>query len=74
MPLRATAVANLPLGVIAPTDYVQFAVKLSKGDLVLIYSDSLIESKNSEGISLSEKGLLERGSVARLLARRDPAS
>ncbi len=59
MPLQATAVANLPLGVIAPTDYVQFAVKLGKGDLVLIYSDSLIESKNPEGISLGEKGLLE---------------
>ncbi len=59
MPQRATEVVNLPLGVIAPTNYVQFAVKLGKGDLVLIYSDSLIESKNPEGIPLGEEGLLE---------------
>ena len=60
MPQRATAaVMNLPLGVIAPTNYVQFAVKLGKADLVLIYSDSLIESKNPEGIPLGEEGLIE---------------
>ncbi len=60
MPQRATAaVMNLPLGVIARTDYVQFAVKLGKGDLVLIYSDSLIESRNPEGERLGEEGLLE---------------
>ncbi len=59
MPQRATAVPNLPLGVIGPTNYVQFAVKLGKGDLVLIYSDSLIDSKNPEGRQLGEEGLLE---------------
>jgi len=36
---------NLPLGIIEPTDYHQFAVGLEKGDLVLIYTDSLIEAK-----------------------------
>ena len=56
---RTTAVVNLPLGVIARTNYVQFAVKLSKGDLVLIYSDSLIESRNPEGKPLGKEGLLE---------------
>ncbi len=51
--------ANLPLGVIEPTDYRQFAIKLDKGDLVLIYTDSLIESKSPEGQELGEQGLLD---------------
>ena len=59
MPQRATAVANLPLGVVEPTDYTQFAVKLTKGDLVLIYTDALIESQNPEGKMLGERGLLD---------------
>ncbi len=59
MPRRVTGVANLPLGVIEPTDYRQFALKLDKGDLVLIYTDSLIESKSPEGQELGEQGLLD---------------
>ena len=59
MPLPATAVANLPLGLVEPTDYVQFAVKLGKGDLVLIYTDSLIESRSPQGELMRELGLLD---------------
>ena len=59
MPQRATQLVNLPLGVIETTDYVQFAVKLAKGDLVFIYTDSLIESKNAEGQILGDQGLLD---------------
>ena len=58
IPQRAATVMNLPLGIIEPTDYAQFAVKLSKGDLVLLYTDSLIESSDAEGNQLGESGLL----------------
>ena len=51
-------VANLPLGVIEPTHYYQFAVKLEKGDLVLVYTDGLIEARNPRDEQLGEDGLL----------------
>jgi serine phosphatase RsbU (regulator of sigma subunit) len=52
-------VANLPLGVIEPTDYCQFAIKLDKGDIVLVYTDALIEASTSTGEALGEQGLLK---------------
>jgi serine phosphatase RsbU (regulator of sigma subunit) len=51
--------ANLPLGVIAPTSYEQFAVRLAKGDVVLIYTDSFIEARSPEGQLLGQEGLLK---------------
>lgn len=62
-------VSNLPLGVIEPTDYVQFAVKLDKGDLALVYTDALIEARNANGEMLGEAGLLE---LARQAGPEDP--
>ena len=59
MPQRTEQVRNLPLGIIEPTDYAQFAVRLTKGDLILIYTDSLIESRNPKGEQLGEDGLLD---------------
>ena len=54
------SVRNLPLGIVEPTNYVQFAVKLSLGDLVLIYTDALIEARrNGDGALLGEEGLLD---------------
>lgn len=50
--------SNLPLGIIEPTDYRQFSVKLDKGDLVLIYTDGLIEASNPQEELLGETGLL----------------
>jgi serine phosphatase RsbU (regulator of sigma subunit) len=64
---RVETVQNLPLGVVPDTEYYQFAVKLDKGDLVLIYTDSLIEAMNADGKPLGEEGLL---ALARSL---DPA-
>lgn len=58
LPDRAGRVRNLPLGVIEPTDYHQFAVELGKGDLVLAYTDSLTEAQDAAGHQLGEKGLL----------------
>ncbi len=57
--LRMERITNLPLGIIEPTDYVQFAVKLEKGDVVVIYTDSLIESRSPNGSPLGELGLLD---------------
>jgi serine phosphatase RsbU (regulator of sigma subunit) len=55
---RLRPIANLPLGVIEPTDYYQFAVKLEKDDVVLIYTDALIEASSPQGKPLEEEGLL----------------
>jgi serine phosphatase RsbU (regulator of sigma subunit) len=66
---RAAALLNLPLGVIDSTDYMQFAVKLDKGDLVLIYTDALIEARNAAGDQLDEQGLL---TLVRRLGAHDP--
>ena len=50
---------NLPLGIIEPTSFVQFAVQLDVGDLVLIYSDAVLEASNPAGVMLGREGLIE---------------
>lgn len=55
-------VANLPMGVIEPTDYYQFAVQLEPGDLILVYTDALIEAADPQGALLGEEGLLRLAS------------
>lgn len=60
-------VSDLPLGLIDPTAYTQFAVPMAKGDVVVLYTDSLMEAMNPLGEQLGEAGLLE---LARSL---DPA-
>ncbi|MGH7176623.1 MAG: PP2C family protein-serine/threonine phosphatase [Tepidisphaeraceae bacterium] len=52
--------ANIPLGIAGPTRYDQFAVKLATGDLVVLYTDSLIEAKGADGQMLGEDGLLAK--------------
>ena len=56
---RLSSVANLPLGIIEPTEYRQFAAKLEMGDMVIIYTDALTEARNPAGEMLGEPGLLE---------------
>jgi serine phosphatase RsbU (regulator of sigma subunit) len=51
--------ANLPLGILEPTDYEQFAVRLRPGDLLVLYTDGVTESTDSTGKQLGEAGLLE---------------
>ncbi len=63
--------SNLPLGVLDLSAYEQFETSLSVGDLVLFYSDSLIESRGRDGNMLGTKGLLE---VARRLDVTDPST
>lgn len=57
--MKGWPISNLPLGIIEPTSYYQFAVPLEKDDLVVIYTDSVIESKNPAGRLLGSEGLLE---------------
>lgn len=55
---KAVGVANLPFGVISPTQYEQFAIRLEKGDLLVLYSDAFLEVRDSAGKPWGEEGLL----------------
>jgi serine phosphatase RsbU (regulator of sigma subunit) len=50
---------NLPLGVIPGTAYEQGVAGLRTGDLVLLYTDALIEARSADGDMLGEQGLLD---------------
>jgi sigma-B regulation protein RsbU (phosphoserine phosphatase) len=64
-------IANIPLGIDDVASYQQIAFELDVGDLVLCYSDSLIESHAPNGELLGEQGLLD---VARTIPVTDPAA
>jgi serine phosphatase RsbU (regulator of sigma subunit) len=51
--------ANVPWGIEETVEYEQFAVRLRVGDLVLCYTDSLIEARDASGELLGPDGLLE---------------
>ncbi len=53
----AQRAANLPLGIDDESDYEQFAVALGVGDLIVIYTDALIEAHDGSGNMLGEEGL-----------------
>jgi serine phosphatase RsbU (regulator of sigma subunit) len=54
---RAAELANLPLGVTPEVHYSEFNVLIDRGDLVLLYSDGLSESRNQSDEVLSVRGL-----------------
>ena len=68
---RTVGIRDLPLGVIDPTAYSQFAVPLSAGDLVVFYTDAMVEAASPDGRQLGEQGLVE---IANGLERTDPVS
>ena len=45
----AKEIADLPLGIIAGTPYTQTAIQLSPGDLLVLYTDGLTESRDAAG-------------------------
>ncbi len=55
---KAGDLANIPLGIFDPTRYDQFGARLERDDLVLIYTDSLIEAGPIVGQMLGTAGLL----------------
>lgn len=67
---RSVGVSNLPLGVINPTRYEQFALPLEKGDLLVLYSDAFLEVRR-DGKPWGEDGLLN---AIRGVAAADPAN
>ncbi len=50
--------SNLPLGILDLSSYDVFDVELAVGDLVLCYTDSLVESFDEDGKMLGQAGLL----------------
>lgn len=50
---------NLPFGVDDLTEYDQIMVRLAPGDVVLFYTDSITEARDTGGAMLGEQGLLE---------------
>lgn len=52
------AASNVPLGIIDLMDYEQFDVELGLGDLVLCYTDALVESRDADGRMFGPDGLL----------------
>ena len=54
----AKEVAGLPLGLISGTAYAQTAVEIGRGDLLLLYTDGITESRNESGEELGREGLL----------------
>lgn len=64
------AADNLPLGIQAPTTYAPFSVRPGLGDVIVLYSDALIEASPSGGRQLGESGLLR---LAAALDPHDPA-
>lgn len=58
-PEQTAEPTNLPLGILGEdTGYDEFTVRLSPGDLVLMYTDSLIEARDKQGRMLGVEGLL----------------
>ncbi len=56
--MRQDEPTNLPLGIDDIATYDQFALRLRQGDLVVIYTDSLVEARRRDGSFVNEEGLL----------------
>lgn len=63
------AIENIPLGIVGDAAYEQFKVRLNKDDLVLCYTDSLVEAVCRDGSLLGEERLLE---LVRSVAANEP--
>ena len=57
-PYKQTSVEGVPLGLIAGTEYLQNAVRLGLGDLLVLYTDGISESTNQAGKELGYDGLM----------------
>lgn len=62
--------ANVPLGILDATTYTRQRVKLGRGDLLVLYTDALMEATSKSGTTLGTRGLL---ALAQRLDIRDPA-
>ena len=55
----SSQITDTPLGVVEAAEYREFTLPLQTGDMVLCYSDAIIESETPAGSMLGTKGLLE---------------
>ncbi len=67
---RRDVVSGTPLGVFDDARYPQVEQTMAAGDMVLLFSDALVESRNSAGQMLGEQGLLQ---IVRSLSISSPA-
>lgn len=67
---RVTA-ANLPLGIDPGSDYGPYDLRTRTGDIVLLYTDALIEARDAQKRMLGEEGLL---GLVRTLDAADPGA
>ncbi len=58
-PYKQTTMEGVPLGLIPGTEYLQSAVRLGRGDLLVLYTDGISESTNDAGKELGYEGLLQ---------------
>jgi sigma-B regulation protein RsbU (phosphoserine phosphatase) len=58
-PSKHSPLRNMPLGILHRSEYEQFDIQLDPGDCVLTYTDALIESRDADGETLGEAGLLK---------------
>ncbi len=56
--INATGLSDFPLGMLEEMEYGEIGIDASPGDLLIFYTDSLIESRNAAGDLLGPKGLL----------------
>lgn len=56
--VNATGLSDLPLGMLDEMEYGEIGIDARLGDLLIFYTDSLIESRNAAGDMLGPKGLL----------------
>lgn len=55
----ATGLSDFPLGMLEEMEYGEIGIDATPGDLLIFYTDSLIESRNAGGEMLGPKGLLD---------------
>lgn len=53
------ATGNIPLGILSEVEYGQLELPLSKGDMLLAYTDGIMEARVEEGKLLGSDGLLQ---------------
>ena len=52
-------ISNLPLGVLEESGYIGRELTLEPGDMVILYSDCLVEARNAVGTAIGQEGLLD---------------
>ncbi len=56
---ESSNISNAPLGVIEDSQYHADALRMSDGDIVVLYTDALMEARQPGGRMLGEQGLLQ---------------